>query len=198
MHSVSKSAEKSPGRRSRTARTIHLTALGLTDEFGYDGWTMDHLADRVGVSRRTLFNYVPGKMDAVLGPESEPDPALTETFVKGGPTGDLGHDIGELVRTVLEAEDVDEKVFALFRHVLVRNPQVHQAAHERFAKATVHFSEVIAEREGNRMTPELAGVLLKLVLVVFDAALNHYLDNPADGGVADHFVRIFDDLVDLI
>lgn len=195
---MDKSAERSTGRRTRTARAIHVAALDLTNEFGYDGWTMEHLADRVGVSRRTLFNYVPRKMDAVLGPESEPDPELTTTFVNGGPTGHLGHDIGELVRTALEAEAVDENLYALFRQILASNPQVHQAAHERFAKATVHFSEIIAEREGNRMAPELAGVLLKLVLVVFDAALDHYLDNPADGTVADHFIRIFDDLVDLI
>ena len=184
-------------RLDGTTRKIHRTALELTGEFGFDGWTMDHLADRVGVSRRTLFNHVPSKMDAVLGPDHDPDPALVETFLKGGPTGELCADFCALIRTLLEADHIDGEELRLIRHVFVRNPQVHEAAHGRFEKATHHFAEVISEREGNSMSPELAGVLLKLVIIVFDAALDRYLDNPSDGTVADHFTRIFDDLVDL-
>ena len=36
-------------------------------EHGLDGFTMEQLAERVGVSRRTLFYYFPAKDDAVLG-----------------------------------------------------------------------------------------------------------------------------------
>ncbi|MEU6133527.1 TetR/AcrR family transcriptional regulator [Nocardioides sp. NPDC047086] len=184
-------------RLEGTPKAIHRAALELTDEFGYDGWTMDHLADRVGVSRRTLFNHVPGKMDAVLGPDHDPDPALVATFVEGGPTGELRADLCALIRTLLEADHIDGEELRLVRHVFVRNPQVHEAAHGRFEKATHHFAEVLSAREGNSMSPEIAGVLLKLVIVVFDAALDRYLENPSDGTVADHFTRIFDDLVDL-
>ncbi|GGU21565.1 TetR/AcrR family transcriptional regulator [Nocardioides albus] len=181
----------------RTAAAIHSAALEMTDEFGFDGWTMDHLAERVGVSRRTLFNHVPSKMDAVLGPDHEPDPALVETFVKGGPTGELCADLCALIRTQLEVDGIDNEQLRLIRHVFVSNHQVLRAAHGRFEKATNHFSDVISQREGNRMSPELAGVLLKLVIVVFDAALNRAIESPSDGTVADQFTRIFDDLVDL-
>jgi len=184
-------------RRDRTAAAIHRAALQMTDEFGFDGWTMDHLAERVGVSRRTLFNHVPSKMDAVLGPDHEPDPELGATFVGGGPTGHVGRDLGVLVRTVLEAEKMDHDDLVLIRRVLKTDKQVLDAAHARFEKATAHFAEVISQREGDQMTPELAGVALRLVIVVFDAALDAYLANPSVGTVADHFTRIFDDLVDL-
>ncbi|MGY0538612.1 TetR/AcrR family transcriptional regulator [Nocardioides sp. YJ-D4] len=184
-------------RLNKTAAAIHRAALEMTDEFGFDGWTMEHLADRVGVSRRTLFNHVPSKMDAVLGPEQEPDPELLEAFLSGGPTGHVGRDLGALVRTVLDAEPIDHDELVLVRHILATDRQVLDAARTRFEQITVHFAEVISEREGDQMTPELAGVVLHLVIVVFNASLDAYLANPSAGTVADHFTRIFDDLVDL-
>lgn len=184
-------------RRDHTATAIHRAALQMTDEFGFDGWTMGHLAERIGVSRRTLFNHVPSKMDAVLGPDEEPDQELGTTFVCGGPTGHLGRDLGALVRTALEAKKVDQDDLVLIRRVLKSDKQVLDAAHARFEKATSHFADVISQREGDQMSPELAGVALRVMIVVFDAALDAYVTNPSDGTVADHFTRIFDDLVDL-
>ena len=74
MHSVDESAEKRSraDRRQRMLHRITLTAQRLTDERGLDGFTMDDLAEAVDVSRRTLFNYFPGKVDAVLGPDPRP------------------------------------------------------------------------------------------------------------------------------
>ena len=40
----------------------------LADDRGFDGFTMDELAAAAAVSRRTLFNHVSGKLEAVLGP----------------------------------------------------------------------------------------------------------------------------------
>ena len=48
---------------------IRVAALNLVIENGYDGFTMEGLAHKVGVSRRTLLNYIKDKESAVLGPE---------------------------------------------------------------------------------------------------------------------------------
>ena len=58
MHFMTPSA--SPTRRERTLAMIVQRARELTDRHGLDGFTMDDLAEAAGVSRRTLFNYVPG------------------------------------------------------------------------------------------------------------------------------------------
>ena len=58
-------------RRAETARRIRWAALELTREKTFDGWTMDELAERAEVSRRTLFNYFDSKADVVLGPEHD-------------------------------------------------------------------------------------------------------------------------------
>lgn len=74
-------------KRALTAHRITTTAQQLVLEHGLDGFTMEQLAERVGVSRRTLFNYFPGKDDAVLGGPPSVDEDLLGTFRAGGPTG---------------------------------------------------------------------------------------------------------------
>ena len=59
--------QKCNSRHEETAHHISACSQLLADERGFDGFTMEDLADAAGVSRRTLFNYFPGKADAVLG-----------------------------------------------------------------------------------------------------------------------------------
>ena len=58
---------------------IRVAALNLVIENGYDGFTMEELAHEVGVSRRTLFNYIKDKESAVLGPEISEEVCLLYT-----------------------------------------------------------------------------------------------------------------------
>ena len=72
---------------------IRVAALNLVTENGYDGFTMEELAHEVGVSRRTLFNYIKDKESAVLGPEmSEEVENQFQNFAAGLPTGSLRED----------------------------------------------------------------------------------------------------------
>lgn len=65
-------------RRRETWASIHAAAYGLVGELGLDGATVDLIAERAGVSRRTFFNYFATKEDAVLGlvPAHCPDHVL--------------------------------------------------------------------------------------------------------------------------
>lgn len=53
--------------RQRTHERIVKAAAELFHEYGYDGTTMDEIAERAEVSRATLFNYFPTK-DSLLVP----------------------------------------------------------------------------------------------------------------------------------
>ncbi|WP_061962557.1 TetR/AcrR family transcriptional regulator [Demequina flava] len=61
----------SPGlrqrQRERTWRDLHEAAVALAREHGIEGATIEAIAERAGVSRRTFFNYYPSKEDAILG-----------------------------------------------------------------------------------------------------------------------------------
>lgn len=53
--------------RAQTSREIHEAAWELTQRNGYAATTVEAIAERAGVSRRTFFNYFACKEDAVLG-----------------------------------------------------------------------------------------------------------------------------------
>src|SRR3546814_4951087 len=68
---------------------------------------MDELAEAAEVSRRTLFNYFPGKLDAVLGPGPELGNSHLETFQAGGPTGEFLQDTKVLISELVEVKGFD-------------------------------------------------------------------------------------------
>ena len=75
--------------RSVVRALLAKTALELFAAKGYDDTTLDEIAAAAGVSKRTLFNYFPGKLDAVLGPVPVLPEDPLDTFRAGGPHHDL-------------------------------------------------------------------------------------------------------------
>ncbi|MBZ5738248.1 TetR/AcrR family transcriptional regulator [Nocardioides mangrovi] len=158
-------------KRWETSQRITLCAQRLTDEHGLDGFTMDDLAGAAEVSRRTLFNYFPSKLDAVLGEHPEIPPAVLATFHTGGPHGDLVEDLAELARAVLAVKQPDRGQVELVRRLMSTNPRLLVAAHERFEGITEEFTELVLEREGAGFDRARARLLLRLLLALFDTAL---------------------------
>jgi AcrR family transcriptional regulator len=189
MHYMNKSASES--RRERTLRAITRGARELTEDHGLDGFTMDQLAEQVGVSRRTLFNYVPGKLDAVLGPEKPIDPAIVEVFLAGGPTGDLLVDVKEVVRASLEADVPDPAELAAVRRLLRRDTRLMVAVHERFVEKSRQLSDAIATREGRAVDPLDLRLIGTLIIGLCDTALDESLAQPTRT-VAECFDHAFD------
>ena len=127
-------AGRRASHRRQTARRINTCAQLLTEERGLDGFSMDDLADAAGVSRRTLFNYFPGKDAAVLGDPLVLDPTLVSRFVAGGPTGRLVDDMVALIEPALANESFTRDEVARARRVLAAEPRLMTAAHERFTR----------------------------------------------------------------
>ena len=177
-------------RRERTLATIVRCARELTDRHGLDGFTMDDLAEAAGVSRRTLFNYVPGKLDAVLGPDHELAPDIAATFIGGGPTGDLLVDVKEIVRASLDAGPVDPAELDAARRLLRRDPRLMAAVHERFVERTRMLSDDIAQREGRAVDPVDLRVIGALIMLWCDTALDASLADPSRS-LAEHLDLAF-------
>jgi AcrR family transcriptional regulator len=199
MHFMSESASTSLREQKRweTSQRITLCAQRLTDEHGLDGFTMDELAQAAEVSRRTLFNYFPSKLDAVLGAEEPPDPSVYEPFAAGGPTGELLGDLREMVTRFLAAEEADADTVARMRRLLRSDPRLFQAAHTRFESAAEQFADLIAAREGDAVAPRRARIVARLLLTMFDLALDAFLDDP-DRDLAEHFGETLDAAHDLL
>ncbi len=195
LHFMNQSADgagRTSTRRRRVAQEISRHARRLCEEHGLDGFTMDQLADSVGVSRRTLFNYVPGKVDAVLGVAEDLDPARIETFLSGGPTGHLLTDVKEMICLLLDEDDPDPAEVLQVRRIIAADPRLSTIVHERFAELMQRFSELVAQREGGDVDPRTLRLVADLAISLFDVALD---DSLADGDrtLAQHYALAFDD-----
>lgn len=188
MHSVSESATSLRElKKVETTHRITLSAQRLTDERGLDGFTMEDLAEAAEVSRRTLFNYFPSKVDAVLGAHPDlPEEALA-TFRAGGPHGHVVDDVAELARIALAVKDPDRESLELGLRVLRSEPRLLAAAHERFEAVTDEFAALLVEREGPEFSPEKARLLLRLLLTLLDAALHVLVTESPERTLVDVF-----------
>jgi len=165
-------------RRRETADRITHCARVLTDERGIDGFTMDDLADAAEVSRRTLFNYYPGKDAAVLGEHDEIPEELVSEFCEGGPTGDLIEDLRVLVHARLESRDIQRSELALMRRIMHDNPRLALLfKHEFEAKGEV-FCTLIEGREGAAYDDIRARVVFRTIAGLFEMCLDYHLDHP--------------------
>ncbi|MFN2320368.1 MAG: TetR/AcrR family transcriptional regulator [Dermatophilaceae bacterium] len=153
----------------------------MTVEHGYDGFTMDDLADRVGVSRRTLFNVVPDKESAVLG--LAPDFDASEEgarFREGGPSGELVPDLLVMFEVAMarlsgtDAESASQTATdrLLYTEALAADPKVLAMARARAARHTQEVAELIATREDwateDLRARALSAALGALIRVSFD------------------------------
>mgnify|MGYP003918557135 CR=1 FL=1 len=171
----------------RTADRITLCAQRLTDESGLDGFTMDDLAAAAEVSRRTLFNYFPGKVDAVLGLFPTLDPDAVEVFCAGGPDHDLVQDLRTLVAPLLRTEMLERETLARGRRIMLANPRLIARAHECYIDISAQVVEHIATREGPTFAALRARVAVSVLAALFDAALEEYLLDPDERPIAVHF-----------
>lgn len=190
MHSMPGSAFRLGGRAQKQEQTrgrIVRCAQRLCLDSGFDGFTMDELAEEAGVSRRTLFNYFPSKVDAVLGGAQAPDFASEElasvaaTFRDGGPHGRLVDDLADLTRHLLATQTIDRESARLRRSVLTSSPRLLQVIHERFEAVALQIVDLVLEREGAGFGPVRARVAVGVLVAVFDAALESFAEGDADG-----------------
>lgn len=179
MHSVTDSATTRERRRLETEHRITVCAHRLTDERGLDGFTMDELAEAADVSRRTLFNYFPSKVDAVLGNPPELPPDVLATFHAGGPHGHLVDDLGELAMVLLSSKVLSHEEMERGRRIVITTPRLIAAAHERFEAYTADFVEMILAREGQDFGADRARLLIRLLVAIFDGCLP---GSPTDDG----------------
>lgn len=175
-------------KRSETSRRITRCAQQLTDEHGLDGFTMDDLTNAADVSRRTLFNYFPSKLDAVLGETPEIPESTVEVFRSGGPHGNLVDDLAEIARIALADKEAERSTIQRARRLFTTNSRLMAAAHERFETITEELAALVIEREGGDFGVDKARLLLRLLLAMFDCALFDLLD-----GDDRTLVEIFDD-----
>lgn len=172
-------------RREQTARRISRCAQDLAIEHGFDGFTLDELAEQVGVSRRTLFNYFPGKEAAVLDSPNCIEPDDLTVFIEGGPEGHLLRDLGFLVVKIYTREEPTREDWHRVHALFERNPRLITVAKERFEEMVTQVREAIEQREGLPSGHRRARVAVALIVGLFHDSMASFLtdedrDFPTD------------------
>lgn len=162
-------------KRRETARRITVAARRLTVEHGVDGFTMDDLALRAKVSRRTLFNYYPGKDDAVLGLAPEVTPESFARFVSGGPHGSLVADLAEIVVRILRDQAETPQEVALGREAMRTNPRLIALALEHLQELVESCIGYVEQREGTAFDRARFDVALTVVVACLHLAMDRFL-----------------------
>ena len=169
-----------------TSRRITRHAQELTDAHGLDGFTMADLATTAGVSRRTLFNYFPTKVDAILGDWEGLDADDVAAFRDGRPTGNLVLDLRDLVVRLLDTQDIDRETLALNRRILLANPRLLSAVHQRHETISAEVVGHIVAREGKAFNRDRATVAIALLAAIFHSAIENYVEDPRTRPLRHH------------
>lgn len=149
-------------KRRATQVSLILRARQLTLEHGLTGFTVEQLCDDVGVSRRTFFNYFPGKEDAVLGLTGEgiPDELLTR-FVASGrntPRAPLLDALVDLFLDFGERMGITREEYEALSAVLQREPHLLGRLFSAAEAKSQLLAEFIVAREGLSEDDPMPGV----------------------------------------
>ncbi|MFJ2837888.1 TetR/AcrR family transcriptional regulator [Nocardia sp. NPDC087230] len=143
------SATDPPPAGPRKAEVIHLAALELLAEAGYDGLTMEAVAQRSGVNKTTLYRWWPSK-DALLAAALTVAAPLRISIPDTGTfRGDLAA-LGVEIARLLTAEDTAAIAAAVLSASASRPALAtvgHQFFSERLEREQAIFDRAIARGE---------------------------------------------------
>lgn len=178
-------------RRRETARDIHVAALRLAREHGFDAATVEAISGAAGIAPRTFFNYFPTKEDAVVHGPFHLDDAGVDAFTAGGvvPYPEL---LGELVDFLAVALAEDAPNSGELHDVMAvaqEHPGVLAAMLAQMEGFRHRVATVVAARLGRPDDDEMAGLIASLALTILRAGVDRWTARTAssaeDGPVAD-------------
>lgn len=137
-------------RARRTRDAIQASALRLAHERGYDATTVEDVAADAGVSRRTVFNYFPTKIDMFVHGPLAPEADAVEAFIASD--GDLLDDLGALIASADARDSDDAEDFRRLRAVFRENPEIIVALQPRVRLFHSVVRAAIAQRLGTELS----------------------------------------------
>lgn len=153
-------------QRDETWTAIHEAASAAALEGGLGSATVEAIAARAGISKRTFFNYFPTKEDAILGLR---EPTLTDDAVaafraaRREVVGDAVHLMAAVMRTAGPAGMAAKRP----RTVLHRVPELRNRLKQHVAEVQQLVEPLLAERlSGEAGEPGEAAAQQERVTVV--------------------------------
>ncbi|WP_342590715.1 TetR/AcrR family transcriptional regulator [Paeniglutamicibacter terrestris] len=192
-------------RMQKTRLSITRNARTLTVENGFAGFTVEELCARVGISRRTFFNYFATKLDAVFGHQDDGLPAeALARFIAARPAGTVGisptllADLMDLVLEQLRREESEIHSMHGFFDAMHREPELLAKMMQVGPGRQAEFIALVAKREG--VAPDHDGIAMLVHSLQFAVhrAIDRYLAVPEGPSLADEFMSIMHQSLELL
>ncbi|WP_017540141.1 TetR/AcrR family transcriptional regulator [Nocardiopsis halophila] len=153
-------------RKKRATRTaLGLAALDLFEERGFDAVSVAEVADRVEVSKKTVFNYFEVKEDLILGFGAHHIDEPAEAVRNRGPGLTPLDAMRDYVMTALEERQpflgMSDAPVAMRVQELIRRTPALQARHMQYMEMTrARLAEALMEEKGSRLSARLVAAQL--------------------------------------
>jgi AcrR family transcriptional regulator len=135
-------------KKAETRTALQDTALRLADRHGVDRVSIEAIAEAVGVSPRTFFNYFTSKEDAILGiSPTEPTPLVDHLRSRPVDEAPL-ESVHQALLASTERLQEDPDRWVIRRRLVQRHPELAARYAARLADMEQDMVEVIAGRLG--------------------------------------------------
>lgn len=163
-----------PPHKRRRYRAIRQAAAELVRERGYEAMTYDAVAERAGVSRRTVFNYFPTKFDLIkVWPTLDP-----EAFAHIATTSNnFLADLRELLLERARRLDGDRAEFLLLREIAATDPEVHNRIDAAIRNSFESLRPALAQRAQLSEDDSRLRLAVYLMLAIERAAFDEWLES---------------------
>jgi AcrR family transcriptional regulator len=169
-------------RRRETAREIHLVALRLARDRGFDAVTVEAISAEAGIAPRTFFNYFPTKEAAVVVGL----PALTEdrgtAFAAGvsQPRARVLVELVELLADLFTGEMPSRgEMYDVFS-VARENPSVFAAMLAQLEAFQRGVGELVARRLDSAADDEVAALIAAMAMTILRSGLDRWMNSAPE------------------
>jgi AcrR family transcriptional regulator len=135
-------------KKAETRAALQDAALRLAAQHGVDKVSIEAIADAVGVSPRTFFNYFPSKEDAIVG-MSPAVPSPVAGLLRGRPADEAPLDaLRVAIKGSVERLQEDPDRWEMRRQLVLRHPELAARYAARLAQVEQDLVIEIAGRLG--------------------------------------------------
>lgn len=164
-------------KKAKTMASIQMNALRLFRELGYNGTTVEQIAEAAEISPSTFFRYFPTKEDVVLSDNY--DPLIIAAFEEQPADLTPLQAVRSAIRMVMS--DISQEELSAMRersHLIMTIPELRGAMLNGFIGTLQMFAEIVGKRVGR--SPDDLGVrtLAGAIIGVNISIMLYYVDDP--------------------
>lgn len=180
-------------KKQRTRRTIEQVALDLFEEDGFDGTTIELIANAADIAPRTFFHYFASKEDVILGDYATRLDRIV-TALKARPAGEAPWPAlrAAFMTVAADYETEREQLLRRFRiiqatpSIASRNLQIQATWEDAITETVANWLDLDAATD---LRPRL---IAGAALAAMRASLRGWLTGKGQSRLPDHIAYCFD------